>query len=162
MRCMGLQRVTRPERRHDRGQSRVFGPGAVGGGGRYERQSRLCGETGQRVAPFRVLGHPVTGEFHNHSVLTEQLDELIQSRTSGCDVEIGRPRTVALQGPTDPATAATGEHIPVTASRLRELGDLIPGLALGPAPQVSTGDRPRQSSVALCAPSQDQQVLAAR
>src|SRR5699024_2106522 len=67
----------------------------------------------------------------------------------------------AFERPPDPAPATAGEDVPVPAGGLGELGDLVPRLALGPAAQVRPGDHAREPPVALPAPSEHQQVLAA-
>src|SRR5699024_4276209 len=110
---VGLQRVACTEGGHDRGQAGVPGTGAVGGGGGDDDEARLLRQPRQRVAALGVLGDAVAGQFHDHPVPPEELDELVQCRAGRRGVVAARGRAVPLQGTSDPAVAAAGEDVPV-------------------------------------------------
>src|SRR5699024_1685519 len=143
VRGVGLQRFARAEGGHDRGQPRVLRSRAVGGGGGHDRQPGLGGAPRERVAPLGVLGHAVAGEFDDHPVRTEEVDELIQRGPRGHRVVPARS-PAAFERPPDPAPATAGEDVPVPAGGLGEPGDLAPRPA-PPAASARSAPPPRRS-----------------
>ena len=142
----------RPHRRHRRGQAGRGRGGVVDVAGRDDGETVVGGEPGQQAVGL-VGGRVRAGrELDSHVVDPEE---------AGQPVELlaGRGRAVGGQRRAHQPLAAAGQHQPVAAAPLGQLGQVVDRAALLVAAQVCVGHRGGEPVVALDAAGQHQQVV---
>ena len=107
------------------------------------------------IVACRVEGIVVIPQFDGDVVVPEQRDEVSERATR-------RRRPIAHQRARHHPLAATGQHHPMTVVRLRELGEVVEGLALLLASHLRRADHAREPRVADRVASQHEEVVALR
>lgn len=137
---------------HRLGKTGTLGDCIVHVVGGDQRETEIPGEIGKSVVAADIEGVAVIDEFYGDLLMPKEINKPAQGRLG-----------IAVSEPSPHSTfPAAGQDAPVSVSARREVIQVIDRSSFFPATQLSSGDRARESVIALEPSGKDEEMLTSR